>query len=121
MHYERLDSAAGAGLRIRTARKAAGLTQDGLARAVGVSRSAVAQWETDRSGQVGGNLARIGEILGVPVAYLLTGAADVAAGPMAMNATELALLRLYRNCSDTDQALLLRTARRLAAPAGPSG
>jgi transcriptional regulator with XRE-family HTH domain len=112
------DLSAGAGARIRAARRAIGLTQDELAQAVGVSRSAVAQWETDRAGQVGGNLARISEILGVPVAYLLTGAQPGEGGPLAGNATELALLRLYRSCTETDQALLLRTARRLAAPSG---
>ncbi len=105
---------AGAGARIRASRQAVGLTQDGLARAVGVSRSAVAQWETDRAGQVGGNLARIAQVLGVAVEYLLTGATPADGGPTAENGTELALLRLYRACADADKALLLRTARRLA-------
>ncbi len=102
------------GHRIRLARKSAGLTQDGLARAVGVSRSAVAQWETDRSGQVGGNLARIASVLGVAVAYLLTGAGPPEGGSVPENTTETALLRLYRACSEDDRALLLRTAARLA-------
>jgi DNA-binding XRE family transcriptional regulator len=38
-----------AGLRLRAARKAKGLTQEALAQALGVTRSAVAQWETGRS------------------------------------------------------------------------
>ncbi len=104
----------GAGERIRAARQAAGLTQADLARAVGVSRSAVAQWETDRSGQVGGNLARIARVLGTAVEYLLTGQQPAGGGPMAVHATEFALLRLYRACSEDDQAFLLRTARHLA-------
>jgi transcriptional regulator with XRE-family HTH domain len=106
------------GARLRESRKAAGLTQEELARAVGVSRSAVAQWETDRSGQVGGNLARIAAVLGVAVAYLLTGAGPREGGGDAENATETALLRLYRSCSEEDRALLLRTAARLARHAG---
>jgi transcriptional regulator with XRE-family HTH domain len=112
---------AGAGARIRTARVAAGLTQDALAREVGVSRSAVAQWETDRSGQVGGNLARIAQVLGVPVEYLLTGQQPDGGGPTAADGTELTLLRLYRACNDDDRALLLRTARRLAREAERGG
>jgi transcriptional regulator with XRE-family HTH domain len=103
------------GARIAEARRRAGITQDALGRAVGVSRSAVAQWETGRSGQLRGNLARIGTVLGVSAAFLLEG------GPgrgdaQAANATETALLRLYRACAEADQALLLRTARRLAGP-----
>ena len=56
----------------------AGLTQAELAAAVGVSRSAVAQWETERSGQVRGNLTRIASVLGVSVEHLLNGAAAAA-------------------------------------------
>ncbi len=90
------------------------MTQEALAHAVGVSRSAVAQWETDRSGQVGGNLARIAAVLGVAVEYLLTGAGPREGGGMSENATEMALLRLYRACNEDDRALLLRAAVRLA-------
>ena len=53
------------GARIRTAREEQGWTQDQLAEAVGVSRSAVAQWETGRAGQVTTNLTRVAEALGV--------------------------------------------------------
>ena len=53
------------GARIRTARQEQGWTQEKLATAVGVSRSAVAQWETGRAGQVTPNLTRIAETLGV--------------------------------------------------------
>lgn len=100
------------GTRIREARRARGLTQADLAAAVGVSRSAVAQWETDRAGQVTGNLARIAAVLGIPVAQLI--AADATAGMVAGDGSELALIRLYRECSPADRQLLLRTAVRLA-------
>jgi transcriptional regulator with XRE-family HTH domain len=104
------------GARIRAARQDRGMTQNDLAVAVGVSRSAVAQWETERAGQVRGNLTRIASVLGVPVQYLLHGEADTRpAGPE--NATELALLRLYRDCTEEDRAFLLRTATRLARAA----
>jgi transcriptional regulator with XRE-family HTH domain len=104
------------GARIRAARLARGMTQADLAEAVGVSRSAVAQWETERSGQVRGNLTRIANVLSVSVEHLLNGTtAGALVGPE--NATEHALLRLYRACTDDDKAFLLRTATRLARAA----
>ncbi len=101
------------GFRIRAARQERGLTQGELAAQIGVSRSAVAQWETGRAGQVTGNLARIANVLGVGVEFLMHGAAERAANEAA-TADELAMLRLYRACSPEDRQILLRTARRLA-------
>ena len=83
------------------------------AMAVGVSRSAVAQWETGRAGQVTGNLTRIAACLEVGVEFLMHGE-DKRAPMQATQGDELALLRLYRECAPEDRQLLLRTARRLA-------
>lgn len=104
---------ASSGARIRAARLERGWTQDDLAEAVGVSRSAVAQWETDRAGQIRANLARISEVLGVSVEQLVYGEDRRGALPAA-SADELALLRFYRHCMPEDRQILLRTARRLA-------
>jgi transcriptional regulator with XRE-family HTH domain len=101
------------GTRIRKVRRERGWTQDQLANAVGVSRSAVAQWETGRAGQVTGNLTRIAATLEVGVEYLMYGD-DKRAPSEVRQGDELALLRLYRECSPEDRQLLLRTARRLA-------
>ncbi len=101
------------GVRIRAARRERGLTQDELANIVGVSRSAVAQWETGRTGQVTGNLSRIADALEVNVEYLVYGD-DKRAMVEARQGDELALLRLYRECEPDDRQILLRTARRLA-------
>jgi transcriptional regulator with XRE-family HTH domain len=101
------------GTRIRTIRRERGLTQDELADQVGVSRSAVAQWETGRTGQVTGNLSRIAGVLGVNVEYLMVGDDKRAAGEVRQG-DELALLRLYRECEPEERQMLLRTARRLA-------
>lgn len=101
------------GTRIRAARRDRGLTQDELADQVGVSRSAVAQWETGRTGQVTGNLSRIAGVLEVNVEYLMYGDDKRLAGE-ARQGDELALLRLYRECEPEDRQMLLRTARRLA-------
>ena len=101
------------GTRIRATRRDRGLTQDELADQVGVSRSAVAQWETGRTGQVTGNLSRIAGVLEVNVEYLMYGDDKRAAGEVRQG-DELALLRLYRECEPEDRQMLLRTARRLA-------
>jgi transcriptional regulator with XRE-family HTH domain len=100
------------GLHIRAARHERGLTQDELAERVGVSRSAVAQWETGRTGQVTGNLSRIAGALEVNVEYLMYGDDKRAATEIGQG-DELALLRLYRECDPEDRQMLLRTARRL--------
>jgi transcriptional regulator with XRE-family HTH domain len=99
------------GARIRAQRLARGLTQDQLAAACGVSRSAVAQWETDRAGQLRGNISRIAEALQISIEQLLHGL-HLEAGK---TGDEMALLRLYRACSGEDRAFLLRAARKLAA------
>ena len=101
------------GERIRQTRQARGLTQEQLAEEVGVSRSAVAQWETGRAGQLTGNLARIAEVLSTGIEQLTHGRIKRPSGPPG-KADELALLRLYRECRPDDRQLLLRTARRLA-------
>jgi transcriptional regulator with XRE-family HTH domain len=103
------------GARIRTAREEQEWTQDQLAAAVGVSRSAVAQWETGRAGQVTTNLTRVAAALGVGVEHLMHGRDKLGAGQV-YRGDELALMRLYRDCSPEDRQLLLRTARRLAKP-----
>ncbi len=97
-------------MRIRALRRARGLTQDDLANACGVSRSAVAQWETDRAGQLRGNITRIAEALGASIEHLLQGAGSAASA----TGDELAMLRLYNACDPEDRAFLLRTAHKLA-------
>lgn len=89
------------------------MTQEQLAEDVGVSRSAVAQWETGRAGQLTGNLARIADVLGIGIEQLTHGRTKRPAGPPG-SGDEMALLRLYRECRSEDRQLLLRTARRLA-------
>jgi transcriptional regulator with XRE-family HTH domain len=101
------------GNRVKAGRRERGLTQEDLAERVGVSRSAVAQWETGRTGQITGNLSRIAEALDLNVEYLMYGI-DKRAPSQAHQGDELAMLRLYRECTPEDRQILLRTARRLA-------
>lgn len=107
------------GARIRAARESLGMTQAALAARVGVSRSAVAQWETGRSGQVGSNLTQIATVLEVGIEHLLLGRGAVAVAAElgltdGLPGDELALLRLYRLCSASDRAVLVRTAHAFA-------
>jgi transcriptional regulator with XRE-family HTH domain len=101
------------GGRIGSVRRERGLTQDALAATVGVSRSAVAQWETGRSGQLTTHLAALAGALGVGVEFLMYGD-DKHAPARAESGDELALLRLYRECGAEDRRFLLHTARRMA-------
>ncbi len=111
-----MENAEQVGQRIRDVRKERGWTQEALATAVGVSRSAVAQWETGRSGQLSANLSRIASSLDVGLEFLLHGI-DKHAPLQAGSGDELALLRLYRECHPGDRQVLLRLARRLAGDA----
>jgi transcriptional regulator with XRE-family HTH domain len=101
------------GARIKEIRQERGWTQDQLAQAVGVSRSAVAQWETGRAGQITGNLTRIAACLEVGVEYLMYGT-DKRGASEVRRGDELALLRLYRECSPEDRQFILRMTHRLA-------
>lgn len=96
------------GARIRALRLAANLTQDEFAAKLNVSRSAIAQWETDRAGQIRDNMERIAKVLNTSLGYLVSGETG------SLQGDELALVRLYRACSSEDRRLLVMTARRLA-------
>ncbi len=104
------------GSRIRTLRRARGLTQDTLAVSTGVSRSAVAQWETGRAGQMSGKLRRIAEALGVSVSMLKEGWEGLATDSV-LSAEEMSLLRLFRRCPPEDRTVLMHVAQKLAASA----
>jgi len=112
-YVRRMDHPSEIGARIQTARRERRWTQDTLASTIGVSRSAVAQWETGRAGQLTANLARIAAALGVGVEFLMYGE-DKRAPAEARTGDELAMLRLYRACAPEDRQILLRTARRFA-------
>jgi transcriptional regulator with XRE-family HTH domain len=101
------------GSRIRALRRARGLTQDTLAVSTGVSRSAVAQWETGRAGQMGGKLRRIAEALGVSVSMLKEGWEGLATDSV-LSAEEMSLLRLFRRCAAEDRSVLMHVAQKLA-------
>lgn len=96
------------GERIRAMRLANNMTQADLAAKLQVSRSAIAQWEADRAGQVRGNLERIAKALDTSVAYLVSGETG------SLRSGEQTLMRLYRACAKDDQKLITEMARHLA-------
>lgn len=106
------------GARIRTLRRARGLTQDRLANSTGVSRSAVAQWESDRAGHSAGMLRRVAEVLGVSVSMLRDGW-DGVPGDTVLTPQEGTLLRLYRACGEADRSVLMHVAEKIAASKAP--
>ena len=97
------------GDRLRTARRRSGLSVRALGRRLGVSGSAVAQWEARQGSQpAASRLAQIAEVLGVSVDWLLRGTTNEASDPWStVVSTEFA----HSDC----EAQLLRTFR-LAAP-----
>ena len=61
------------GERIAHARRAKGLSQKQLADLVGVTKSTVAKWESDRTSPRANRLNQVAGLLGIPMAWLLGG------------------------------------------------
>lgn len=100
------------GQRIRLLRKQARLTQQEVAEKLGVSRSAVAHWETNREGSVREHLPHLAELLDVPVEVFLTGMASQSI-QMNVSIDEIDLLKLYRKLTTLERLSIQRTATRL--------
>jgi transcriptional regulator with XRE-family HTH domain len=107
------------GERMRALRRARGLTQDELARATGVSRSAVAQWETGRAG-FSNRIARVAVALGVSPRELrlVVPQHDHDTDRAEISRDEATLLGYFRDLASADRACLLLLARRLALASG---
>ena len=108
-----IETAHGVGARIRAARREKGWTQQKLAEAVGISRSAIAQWETDRTGQITEHLTRVAAALGTTFDWLAHGT-EVHTLVEARDPDEVAILRLYRKCSIEDRRVTRHLLERLA-------
>lgn len=101
------------GAHIRLLRRQSGMTQQELAIAIGVARSTVAFWETDRGDPDAGTLSRIGEALDVPLEMFLTGMIS-RRRQETVEIDEAMLLDLYRRCSVENRLAVVRTATRLS-------
>jgi len=69
--------ASNVGKRIASARRAAGMSQAQVAKALGVSAPAVTQWERGKTDPSAQNLKALSELLRVPPDFLWSGAASV--------------------------------------------
>lgn len=83
------------GQRMKILRKAAGLTQQQVADALGVSRPAIAFWETGREGSARKHIPKLAALFGVEPEIFLTGYVqeDIA---LTVTPDEYDILRLYR-------------------------
>lgn len=97
------DAAATLGDRIAAARQKSSLTQAGLAARLGVGAKIVSAWENDRSEPRANRLAMLSGMLGVSVAWLLTGRGEGVEPPTSSsNAT--AVFHLTVGSNDLDEA-----------------
>lgn len=114
--------------RIRLARRHAGLSQAGLAKAVGVQRSAVSHWEAvDGKSPSMANLRRVAMTTGVQFEWIATGRGrmalsadetleDVAAadGTLIDDSLELRLIAAFRQISARSRAPLVELMEQMA-------
>lgn len=103
------------GSRIKQARQAAGISQADLAEAMGITRSACSQWESDQgTGPRRERLEVLAAELGVSYEWLATGrdAGRVnEALPSYLTAEQLELLSLFKNLSSGQRKALLAFLR----------
>ncbi|NVN11981.1 helix-turn-helix transcriptional regulator [Nguyenibacter vanlangensis] len=90
------------GKRIQALRKAAGMNQYQLADRLGMSRSAVAFWETGRESSARKHIPRLARLFGVSEEAFLTDQHDES-HEMTLTSDEHDLLVLYRMLDATDK------------------
>ncbi|MBN8480156.1 MAG: helix-turn-helix transcriptional regulator [Xanthomonadales bacterium] len=97
--------------RLRRARRLASISQAALAHAVGISPSAVAQWEQENGTQPGvAHLVSVARITGTSIEWLITGAGR----PRAMEPVdETSALSADAYARDASEEILLREYRAL--------
>ncbi|MCH4091216.1 helix-turn-helix domain-containing protein [Acetobacter sp.] len=103
--------------KIVTLRRSAGVTQEEMARALGISRSAVAAMETGRTSRAHLHLPRLAALFQVPVDFFLTGMVEENV-TMTLGADEADLVDLYRRLSPelkiTVQKYVERQTRKIS-------
>lgn len=96
--------------KIKRLRESRGMTQDDLAKALGVTRPAVSQWESGWSHPRMGTIEKIAGYFGVTPAELISGSDSK---EVVMTPDEENLLNMYRGASETDKATLLNVAHAI--------
>jgi len=95
------------GVRIAALRLARGMTQEEMAKRLRVTRSAIAQWETDRTQQTEEHLRSIAKLFNVSYQFLFNG--DIGS----LTKTEFTLVSNFRTCSAADQAMVMKLVDRI--------
>ena len=98
---------------LRTARKATGLTMKELGEKVGVSESAISQYETGKREADFETLLKIGEVLDCSIDYLLRGEQEKKTTPVTedgLDDMERELIRLFRELNREGREQLVDTA-----------
>lgn len=99
--------------KIVTLRKSFGLSQQDLAKALGLSRSAIAAMETGRTSSVTRHLPNLAELFQVPVELFLDGMANQTV-TISLTADERDLIDLYRRLSTERKLDVQKYAERRA-------
>jgi transcriptional regulator with XRE-family HTH domain len=101
------------GGRIKFAREKMGLSQAQVALTLGVTRNAIAQWETDRSAPATGRLGTLAKRLGVPLEWLLDKLPETGSDAMGTAmAADLRLLEEARQFGVDLQLVVAETRER---------
>lgn len=98
--------------RIRSLRKAQGLTLKELGAIVGLAESTISQYETGKRQPDNETLLRLGEYFGVSVDYILGGETPISIVPM--DEFTFAMHRYVDALTEQDKAILLQLAQHLA-------
>lgn len=93
--------------RLKKMLKERGMTAADLARKLDVSQPTVHAWVTGLHGMRLNNARRVAKVVGVQASWLMFGA-DAAAEGTAQGAEELAVLRLWRELGEEEQAAAMR-------------
>ncbi|MCX2563694.1 helix-turn-helix domain-containing protein [Acetobacter thailandicus] len=83
------------GQRMKILRKASGMTQQQVADSLGVSRPAIAFWETGREGSARKHIPKLAELFGVDPEIFLTGHTQIDI-PLVVSPDEHDMIGLYR-------------------------
>jgi transcriptional regulator with XRE-family HTH domain len=109
------------GQRLHRARDTARLTQEQLARRIGVTRSAISQWESGMVSNISAaHLLATAKVLRVSLDWLLSGedgmeiAEDAAAPYLYAEPSESDLLPLWRQLTTSQRTAMLAQIRELA-------
>jgi transcriptional regulator with XRE-family HTH domain len=102
------------GQRLRDARLLAGVTQDQLGKAMGVSFQAVQKYESGENRLSVGRLARAARVLDQPVSYFFISDEPALPDAAALTRQEAELLRNYRDIARDDiRETLLKLTREI--------